>query len=232
LNLAAKWSKQLYEESRTEIANVAVPKKELETLLSSDTKTPGTTVTKNTIAVPTVITKTLTQPSSVIDYVSKYSLSGGIISSRETKAKIASEFVPIAVTEETVKAPEYQPTISYTAVTLPFGVVKVPTVTYNPAGSTAIEDTTGVRYTTFKASDFKTDITTTDLPTVITDLINYEKENIPGKQEYWEQPTFGDVPIDIPQFPDILGGLSTIGKYALLAIAVILGISLLKDKKK
>lgn len=228
VDIAAKWSKQLYEEARRDIANVAVPKKTLKKLIADKTATPGVPKVKASAGVPSFIAPTTAE---TLLNIAKTGVNVAI-GSREEKVKSVASFIPATVTTTTVKAPDYSANITYKNVDLGFGTVKVPTIDF---GGSVEKTSGGILQTTFKPKDYrKTEYTET--PTqFLTKIIEESKASSPEARQFWETQTIGGTNITlpsiaIPEFPDIFGGLKDFGKYALIGIVGLAAILLLTRK--
>jgi len=225
VDISAKWNKQLYEEARRDIANVSVPKKELKKLIADKTATPGVPKRKAKIGVPDIINTSIA--GTAFNVASTWK--NLIVGTREEKVKSVSGLVPFDIETSTVKAPDYSATITYKPVNLPFGTVNVPNVDYGGKVTTTPD---GFKQITFKATDFKTETKTDDLTQYVTNIIEYQKANVPGGSEFWGTHVIGGTDITLPsiafpELPDIFGGLKDIGKYALIGIVGLIAIMLL-----
>lgn len=228
IDISAKWSKQLYEEARTEIAQVAVPKKTITKLIEEKTPTPNVPQTSAKLAIPKAAEKTLLGSPIAYAATSMYNV---LFGSRESKAKTVSELIPANIETKLVTTPEYKPAITYGSVDIgAAGSVKVPYVKYT-AGTVKTTDT-GTKETTFKPSDYKTTTTTEPFSEYLQGIIDYQKANVEGAKTFWEQPVLGGTDITMPsiEFPDIMGGLGDLAKYAIIAGAVLIGAIVLTRK--
>jgi len=229
VDIRAKWGNILYEEALRDVAEVSIPKTTMETIMTTDLPTPGTTTTKTKTAIPSIIKPT------VFETATEFVSTGleALIGSREDKVTGVSQFIPAEIETTTTPPIDYNIDLVSEQVKTAIGKIPITTVEY----PSSVKDTPSGRVEQLYIEDIKTATETQDFDKYIQEMIDIQKETIEGAKEFWEQNVLGSTDIDLPKIeipeiklPDLTGWLGELGKYALLIGGGLIAILLLTRK--